>query len=491
MSAQPGNAALEDSALRAELAGDLGAAIAARRELARLDPRSPLAQLALARTLERAEDWQAATLAYAEALRHGATGAEIHLRLGNLYLRQSQHGTALKHLKSALADQPENADAMHSLGQLLHRLRRYRDAAGHLEAAAQRRPDLPQVQFNLALARFESGDLRGALDAFAHSHALSRGAPWSADPAAELTREHEPQFAGAETSVNEVKVWHDLEQLEYLLGLGRLPAAFGEVAEQYRALLSEVRGLTGGGIVVPFNTHRFPLVARTYKRPVYLDSGAAPRGPALNPALDTKRLENQYLRAKPNVVVVDDLLTREALDGLRRFCRESTIWNNVQSGYLGAYFYDGFACELLLRVGQELRQRFPRLMRDLSLQMAWGYKYDCTLQGIGVHADAAAVNVNFWLTEDDANLDPEGGGLLIYKHDAPADWGFAKYNRDPAAILGYLESVGSEPLRVPHRANRAVIFDSDLFHATDTLRFREGYRNRRINVTMLYGLRAG
>jgi hypothetical protein len=45
-------------------------------------------------------------------------------------------------------------------------------------------------------------------------------------------------------------------------------------------------------------------------------------------------------------------------------------------------------------------------------------------------------------------------------------------------------------VRVPYRANRAVIFDSDLFHASDRPHFREGYLNRRINITLLYGLRS-
>jgi hypothetical protein len=44
---------------------------------------------------------------------------------------------------------------------------------------------------------------------------------------------------------------------------------------------------------------------------------------------------------------------------------------------------------------------------------------------------------------------------------------------------------------VPYRANRAVIFDSDLFHETDVIHFKPGYENRRINVTLLYGRRQG
>lgn len=45
------------------------------------------------------------------------------------------------------------------------------------------------------------------------------------------------------------------------------------------------------------------------------------------------------------------------------------------------------------------------------------------------------------------------------------------------------------PVRIPYRANRAVIFDSDLFHATDQPAFREGYANPRVNITFLYGQR--
>ena len=72
---------------------------------------------------------------------------------------------------------------------------------------------------------------------------------------------------------------------------------------------------------------------------------------------------------------------------------------------------------------------------------------------------------------------------------APEDWAFRAYNSDPRPIQEYLESVGSQPTRYPYRANRAVIFDSDLFHATDQPKFRDGYLNRRINVTLLYGNR--
>ena len=38
-----------------------------------------------------------------------------------------------------------------------------------------------------------------------------------------------------------------------------------------------------------------------------------------------------------------------------------------------------------------------------------------------------------------------------------------------------------------HKPNRAVIFDSALFHQTDKYRFKKGYTKGRINLTLLFG----
>ena len=42
---------------------------------------------------------------------------------------------------------------------------------------------------------------------------------------------------------------------------------------------------------------------------------------------------------------------------------------------------------------------------------------------------------------------------------------------------------------IPYNENRAVIFNSNLFHETDNYEFKEGYENRRINITLLFGSR--
>jgi len=159
------------------------------------------------------------------------------------------------------------------------------------------------------------------------------------------------------------------------------------------------------------------------------------------------------------------------------------------NGYVGAFMDDGFACPLLYQISEELRLSLPEIFQHHTLRKLWAFKYDSRLSGIPIHADFAAVNVNFWITPDEANLDSETGGLQVWDKEAPADWDFAKYNANESAMRGFLKESGARAVNVPHRQNRALIFNSDLFHETGDLNFRDGYENRRINITMLYGKR--
>jgi len=456
------------------------------RSLTGSGPRRAAQEAALrdAESRHRAEDHRGAIVAYRRAIELGAP-PRVHRQLGELYVSVGEPDLAIEHLRTAVDRDRGDADAHCLLGAALSDARRPADAARCFERAIALRDAFPEAHYNLGLARFELADFRNAMESFDRCFAINRGRM----PAGALPADPQPRFAPQDMGVNDVKLKHDCEQLEYLLQQGRLPADYAGVLDQYRALREEVRGLADEHRVVPFDHARYPLVARTYKRPLHVLREPAPAGPVLDPALDAAAVEERFLGARPNLATLDGLLSPAALQQLRRFCLESTVWNHVKAGYLGAYLFEGFCSELLLRLAWEFRERVPRIVRGLPLQVLWGYKCDSRLPALGVHADAAAVNVNFWITDDAANLDPAHGGLLVYEHDAPRDWGFSKFNKDSDTILAYLESVGSVPHCVPHRANRAVIFDSDLFHASDRPHFREGYANRRVNITLLYGTR--
>ncbi|NJO12142.1 MAG: hypothetical protein HC872_00220 [Gammaproteobacteria bacterium] len=116
------------------------------------------------------------------------------------------------------------------------------------------------------------------------------------------------------------------------------------------------------------------------------------------------------------------------------------------------------------------------------LQM-WGYKYRHDQPATHPHADFAAVNVNFWITADAANQNPDSGGLIVYDIEAPKEWDFDTYNRQGNRISDFLQESAAQSIAIPYRCNRAVIFNSDLFHATAPLAFLPGYANQRINIT--------
>ena len=76
----------------------------------------------------------------------------------------------------------------------------------------------------------------------------------------------------------------------------------------------------------------------------------------------------------------------------------------------------GYATPLLGQVAEELPLIAPELSCGYQLVVSWAYLYDdVRTDGIGVHADIARVNINCWITPDEANLDPSGtsGGIVV------------------------------------------------------------------------------
>lgn len=77
------------------------------------------------------------------------------------------------------------------------------------------------------------------------------------------------------------------------------------------------------------------------------------------------------------------------------------------SDYVGAYVNEGLGSEVLLRLAEELKAGLPSALAGHRLAHLWAYSYGGSGVGISLHADFAAVNVNLWLTPDEANLAPE------------------------------------------------------------------------------------
>ena len=201
------------------------------------------------------------------------------------------------------------------------------------------------------------------------------------------------------------------------------------------------------------------------------------------------QIETHYIGSSPEVTVVDNFLTEEALRELQKFCLSANIFKHpYPNGYLGAFLAKGLSNEFILKLSQNLKITFKKIFNNLYLTQAWIYKYDSEQSGINIHADEAKVNVNFWITSNQSNLDQETGGLLVWNKIPEKSWTFKDYNyiKNLSNIKNMLKRNKVSHIKIPHKENRAVIFNSKLFHATDNYTFKNDYKDRRLNVTFLY-----
>lgn len=409
-----------------------------------------------------------------------------HYVLGVAQADAGEMAEALRALKRAVALTPEKASFHITLGNLYLNLKRDAAAANAFRRALAIAPNSAPAHANLATTLKRQGRLPEAAAEFHAALVLLRGA--SGDVATDPSQHETFRFA------SRAKLAHDIEQYDYLLARGALPPAFEQEVAAHREVHSELERRDAGGD----NARRHALsdsqqarLSGSFNRLNYLPAETNWQEAALNPALGCREVQDQYTCAAPPTVIIDDFLSAASLAELRRFCLETTIWFDCKEhgGYLGAYLNEGFYSPLLFTLARELEARLPDIFARHNLAQMWAFKYGAESAGTRLHADKAAVNLNFWITPDSALEDETGGGLRLYDIAAPAEWRFESYNHQEKALRAEITRRGATCRDIPYKCNRAVIFDSSLIHETVPLRFRMGYENRRINVTMLFGER--
>jgi hypothetical protein len=411
----------------------------------------------------------------------GRESAAENYRLGCRLENEGRVTEAAQAYRDALAADPGHAKAHNNLGGVLQGMGMEGEALACFETARRLDPSLWEPHYNIGNLHKLAGRLESAVAPFQESVRRKRG------PGAAVGND------ATFTQTSRSKLQHDIEQLRYLMQRGAPAQDYRRAVAEFESALAQLAPAFERGHLADIPAALRARLAPWYNRLLNYYDPSTVDGPAVNPALDRTRVEADYARNAPGIVWVDELLTPRALAELRRFCLDSTVWFDCTygGGYLGANVEEGFICPLLAQIARELPLALPGIFASQPLTHLWAFKYDSTLTGIGVHGDFAGVNVNFWITPDDANLDPARGGLVVWDKEAPGDWDFEAYNKDVPRIERFLAETGARPVIVPYRQNRVVIFNSDLFHRTDDFRFRDGYENRRINVTLLYGTRGG
>lgn len=447
--------------------GNIHESLGNARRADALNEGSAPAILQIMRCQNKLGDHYAAVAAFDKLGDESVSAPDLQIELGKAYSGLEQRERAIDAYRAALASGSRPVEAIRALTAI------YAIAGNtaEMEALVATYPDAIRGDVDClywwGLERLRHGDLERAARLFSDSLAVSdnRG-----DGLADLP-----------WPVPEPRLRHDYEQLDLLARRDKLDGAGRDalkVLKPYYERIGDSRatfapaGAEAQAFKRALSTHyHVPDVPFTARALGNNDYGA---------------IEEKY--SSERLVVIDNFLSPEALAALRAFCEEATVWKSYNKhGYVGALLALGFSPKVLLAISDELRQVMPRVIADNPLLQAWGFKYDQRMQGINMHADFAKVNVNFWITPDDACEDQTTGGMVVYDLPVPRSWTFADYNTDPDRLAAFVKIHDAKPLRIPYKANRCVLFDSSLIHVSDRMHFKPGYENRRVNVTLLYG----
>ncbi len=460
----------------------------------RINDREPVFHLFLGQARQHQGELEAALAAYQQALFLAPGLAPAEFRRATVLLALHRPTEALRAFRTALNAGDRFAPAT------LAQARSLRDA-GEFEAAEQLlqlllefHPGMRDAHTMLGFALIARDKHAEAREVFTRLFVRERGEGWGNRPY--LEQRMPLAEGGAPVSAAPFFFENLIGHIDYLIARGRLHPSFARLADTYGDILEAHAGKTGDFGLITLSRAETEKVQAVLTRALYYADSRPVSGSAVNPSLDGEKLERDYRESPWRMTFFDNFLTTDALASLREFCLESTIFfRQSRNTFVSSYLEEGFNCSVLYQIASELKRKLPGVLGSLHLQNLWCYRQAAQGDGVRPHSDQAAVTFNFWITPDAANLDTDHGGLVLYDREQPLDWDWYTTNTekdDPRVlrqIMDYLE--GARTQVIPYRENRAVMFHSNMFHRSDRFRFRQGYENSRMNITMLFGRHAG
>ncbi len=422
-------------------------------------PGHTAARVNLTHLLCGARQWSEAGKVLQPVLEMATPPAEAWFLAGTIHEAEDRYDAALEYYRKALERDPAFDKARNNIGTALLGKQRYQDAQEQFLAMFHaKRGTPPRVP-----GAFESRAWSGPEGTVLRT-CRARLEDMAAQVRYLVGQDHlDASWEGAALLIDQAITWHDSQKLNP----GLPHAMMGAPVE---------------------------AIAGLHERVIRFADNDALFGPMIGDTNDYAAIEDGYQASPTSVTVIDDFLSPEALNELRNFCLGSTVFfGHNATGYVTSYMADGFACSLLYRIAEELQQAMPLVLGGRHLHNMWAYRHRNEGTGVNAHTDDASVTFNFWITQDEASLDSDYGGLVVYAREQPLDWDWHDVNLRKnapdvkAKIAAFLAE--ANPVTIPHRENRAVLFHSNLFHMSDRFRFRDGFENRRVNITLLFGER--
>ncbi len=288
--------------------------------------------------------------------------------------------------------------------------------------------------------------------------------------------------------INIAKISHDIDQLLYLKNIGQEWPKDRELIANLETLKTLME--QSGRKIVEVDDLLESLLGVDY----FFSKPARSAGQSLLSALRPASFEApqilEFKKSNYKIYVFDEVLENTALVELQHFFKEAMIWLEVKEN-LSYLFTDaryGMSSPLLVLLQNELKALLQPFCGAKEVIESWAMKYDLTEVGIPAHADQVngCFTSNLWVTPDTSNLDRSTGGMKILNLTPPRDWPWPVAITEKERITEYIEQQNPEEICVPYRANRLILFNSELFHKTNSIKFGPGYEDRRVSLTHIY-----
>jgi Tfp pilus assembly protein PilF len=457
---------------------------------------------------EKYKDYIKAKDFYQKALEIKPNYIGAYNNLGLVYRELDDLKNAKDCFEKVLQLDPNYIAAIFNLGIIFREFGEFKEAISCYEKVIKLDPKFPMAHNNIGNAFKKLGENNKAVSHFEHELKVN---PHSIDAQVNISNVYISQLNNLDRAVNSshkalkmhhakskfinqslplYRLKHDAQQAEHLSKKNYNIIGIKEFIKTSNKILTRNENIEKNEDPlkkVLLEDDEVDLLLPFYKANFIYEPVAISNG-CINPSKNWQNIEDEYFGSTNQIIYIDNFLSEQAIEEVRKFCLLSKIWiEERRNKYLGSFSDKGFVSKLHLQIAIELRNKLPRLFGKHRLGRFWGFKYDSSLgKGINIHADFALVNLNFWITPDEFN-NTNAGGLKVYDTPAPEEWTFKKYNVNAEEIYKLLKKNKANCKNIPYKFNRAVLFNSDYFHETDQIDFKDDYEGRRLNITYLFG----
>ncbi|HOZ06611.1 MAG TPA: tetratricopeptide repeat protein, partial [Arenimonas sp.] len=249
--------------------------------------------------------------AFLKALKLAPGNAKLHEHIATLLIDCEEYKAAYEHSKKAVSLASQSASGWAVLSFAARELKLLDEALVAAEHACRLAPENPECRRSRGTILKERGDLRKA--ALDFNFATSKRFEANSGNTSNL-KEH--RF------LTRAKIEHDIEQFDYLAKQFN-DSQYSELASRYRQVLAILPDVARTDII-PVPNEIFADLQTHFNRLLHLQNTDF-SGTALSESLDADAVEADYFAREPGITWIDNLLSPDAIQALRRYCLESTI----------------------------------------------------------------------------------------------------------------------------------------------------------------------